>query len=240
MSSHRPTPLGFSGPLHSSLSNTRVSLDRFLTHHHASLRSLLSEHNADVSSKESQLASLLSELSAVASSGVRARALDASLSSQLSTAESSCRELESLALAGESSCQSLLAEHAALAAEVSSGASRLGRDSSSAEATFRTLERGQATYRSALALSFDRAAGARLRLTFRQVSSSDPARPYCFVVNLDGGDRYVVEECDPPLGPSVVRNLVDGVNAGNDFGAFVRGMRAAFVDSAEGGEGGGN
>jgi hypothetical protein len=68
----------------------------------------------------------------------------------------------------------------------------------------------------------------KLRLIFTQLDSSQPSKEFSFAVHIDEGDRYMVEECQPPLDAALVDGLVKQVNANNDFSAFVKGMRRAF------------
>jgi len=68
----------------------------------------------------------------------------------------------------------------------------------------------------------------KLRLIFTQLDSANPAREFFFSVHIDEADRYMVEECQPPLNESLVASLVKEVNAANDFAVFVKGMRRAF------------
>ena len=45
-------------------------------------------------------------------------------------------------------------------------------------------------------------------------------------VFVDGGDKYHVESCEPPV--SGMDELVTQLNTNNDFAAFVRAMRKRF------------
>lgn len=47
-------------------------------------------------------------------------------------------------------------------------------------------------------------------------------------MHIDESDRYMVQECQPPLDGALVAALVKEVNASNDFAAFVKAMRRAF------------
>ena len=51
------------------------------------------------------------------------------------------------------------------------------------------------------------------------------ALPPCQVF-VDGGDKYHVESCDPPV--QGMDELITQLNTNNDFAAFVRAMRKRF------------
>jgi hypothetical protein len=51
-------------------------------------------------------------------------------------------------------------------------------------------------------------------------------RAFAFQVFVDGGDKYHVESCEPPL--DGLDGLIETLNTGNDFSAFVRSMRKRF------------
>ena len=89
-------------------------------------------------------------------------------------------------------------------------------------------ERGCALYERYLGLTFVRMGGERLRLVFTNVDERDTSRAFSFEVFVDGADRYHVEQCEPSV-PSMPQ-LLDRLNTNNDFGAFVRAMRAGFKD----------
>ena len=88
------------------------------------------------------------------------------------------------------------------------------------------LDKGCTLYRTRLGLVFERVGEERLRLTFTNIDPADPMRPFSFQVFVDGGDQYHVESCEPPL--PALDELVDALNADNDFSAFVRSMRKRF------------
>ena len=66
----------------------------------------------------------------------------------------------------------------------------------------------------------------RLRLTFTNIDPADPMRAFSFQVFVDGGDQYHVESCEPAV--SGLDELIDALNTGNDFSAFVLNMRKRF------------
>jgi len=66
----------------------------------------------------------------------------------------------------------------------------------------------------------------RLRLTFTNVDAANPMRTFAFQVFVDGGDKYHVESCEPPV--AGMDELIDTLNTDNDFSAFVRQMRKRF------------
>ena len=70
--------------------------------------------------------------------------------------------------------------------------------------------------------------GERLRLVFTNVDERDTSRAFSFEVFVDGADRYHVEQCEPSV-PSMPQ-LLERLNTNNDFGAFVRAMRAGFKE----------
>ena len=104
----------------------------------------------------------------------------------------------------------------------------LEEESTQLDATLADLtERGCALYERYLGLTFVRMGGERLRLVFTNVDERDTSRAFSFEVFVDGADRYHVEQCEPSV-PSMPQ-LLDRLNTNNDFGAFVRAMRAGFV-----------
>ena len=61
----------------------------------------------------------------------------------------------------------------------------------------------------------------------RVVSPQPNVFPRCSrQVFVDGGDKYHVESCEPPV--SGMDELVTQLNTNNDFAAFVRAMRKRF------------
>lgn len=88
------------------------------------------------------------------------------------------------------------------------------------------LDKGCTLYRTRLGLAFERVGEERLRLTFTSIDPADPLRAFSFQVFVDGGDKYHVESCSPPL--ASLASLVDTLNANNDFSAFVRNVRKGF------------
>ena len=105
----------------------------------------------------------------------------------------------------------------------------LEEESTQLDATLADLtERGCALYERYLGLTFVRMGGERLRLVFTNVDERDTSRAFSFEVFVDGADRYHVEQCEPSV-PSMPQ-LLERLNANNDFGAFVRAMRAGFKE----------
>ena len=96
----------------------------------------------------------------------------------------------------------------------------------SKEAKLAELERGRALYRARLGLNFEQVGNERLRLTFTNVDSANPMRPFAFQVFVDQGDKYHVESCEPPV--AGMESLIEALNTNNDFSAFVRAMRRRF------------
>ena len=239
VSSHVPLPPSFSAPLHSSITSTRVALDRFLNARHSSLSSFLSSHGSDVQSKEAKLSQLLKALDDVTSSGkdkVRDNATSAKL---LSDKSARVEDLAAAVDALESTSVSLSLSHSSLSAAVAENAASLEKDCGKIDDAINSLNTARDMYRDALGLTFERAAGARLRLSFSSIASTAAtakATTHMFVLDLDASDKYVVEECVPSLtssGVDEIKRLTSKVNADNDFGEFVRGMRKAFVRHEE-------
>ncbi|CAM9604139.1 unnamed protein product [Ascophyllum nodosum] len=74
-----------------------------------------------------------------------------------------------------------------------------------------------------------------LRLVFRQISRTDPDRPYVIAVSIDDEGRYVVPECFPALPEEDFKRMVGDVNYTNNFASFVSRVRRGFVALAEAG-----
>lgn len=95
-----------------------------------------------------------------------------------------------------------------------------------------SLTRGVLFYKH-IGLAFERVEEegdeAQLKMIFTQIDSASPLREFSFTVCVDEGDQYHVQDVDPSLEEDSVNTLVNEVNSANDFAAFVRSMRAAFV-----------
>lgn len=74
-----------------------------------------------------------------------------------------------------------------------------------------------------------------LRLVFRQISRTDPDRPFVIAVRIDEAGRYAVPECFPMLPKNDFEQMLADVNESNDFAAFVSRVRRGFVTLADAG-----
>ena len=81
-------------------------------------------------------------------------------------------------------------------------------------------------YQQRLGLQFDKVGDDRLRLTFTMLDPNRAERAFWLEVRVTAGDRYVAEQCEPPVADLPM--LTEQLNASNDFSAFVRTMRHRF------------
>mmetsp|Transcript_5066 Transcript_5066/g.12998 ORF Transcript_5066/g.12998 Transcript_5066/m.12998 type:complete len:232 (-) Transcript_5066:190-885(-) len=87
------------------------------------------------------------------------------------------------------------------------------------------LTRGARLYKK-LGIDFDNIGGKRMRVTYTKVDPADPARVFYFITMVTDDDAYIVEQVHPGVGS--VQDLLDDLNASNDFSLFVRSMRKRF------------
>lgn len=106
---------------------------------------------------------------------------------------------------------------------------------SSALSKLEALRHAARTYSERLGLKFEYGAEEKLRLVFKYIDANAPEREFAFAVRLRDA-MYEVVECEPAL--REMDGLLRECNRSNDFGAFVRGVRKAFVAHAERGGGG--
>ncbi|KAI7843139.1 hypothetical protein COHA_003310 [Chlorella ohadii] len=88
------------------------------------------------------------------------------------------------------------------------------------------LHQALAMYRSRLGLEFVHGEGEQLRCIFTQLDPRDHARPFQFAVQVVGDNSYAVQACEPAV-PGLQR-LLEQLNGGGSFSAFVRCMRSEF------------
>ena len=88
------------------------------------------------------------------------------------------------------------------------------------------LTQGIIAFKTRLGLDFERIGEDQLKLNLTRIDPSDPERVFAFAVHIDPNDKYHVILCDPPLNNT--DELVDELNASNDFSLFVRRMRRSF------------
>ena len=105
---------------------------------------------------------------------------------------------------------------------------------SSALSKLDALRHAARMYSERLGLKFEYGAEEKLRLVFKYIDANAPEREFAFAVRLRDA-MYEVVECEPAL--SEMDGLLRECNRSNDFGAFVRGVRKAFVAHAERGGG---
>jgi kinetochore protein Spc25 len=105
---------------------------------------------------------------------------------------------------------------------------------SSALSKLEALRHAARTYSERLGLKFEYGAEEKLRLVFKYIDANAPEREFAFAVRLRDA-MYEVVECEPAL--REMDGLLRECNRSNDFGAFVRGVRKAFVAHAERGGG---
>eukprot|EP00042_Codosiga_hollandica_P031224 m.187711 g.187711 ORF g.187711 m.187711 type:complete len:228 (-) comp53580_c0_seq1:99-782(-) len=77
-----------------------------------------------------------------------------------------------------------------------------------------------------LALQFDRVGETGLRFRFTQIDADQPDREFVFAVTIDKQGLYHVHDVVPSV--DGVSELIEQLNATNDFAAFVRAIRRAF------------
>lgn len=106
---------------------------------------------------------------------------------------------------------------------------------SSALSKLEALRHAARMYSERLGLKFEYGAEEKLRLVFKYIDANAPEKEFAFAVRLRDA-MYEVVECEPAL--SEMDGLLRECNRSNDFGAFVRSVRKAFVACAE--PGGGN
>jgi len=83
-----------------------------------------------------------------------------------------------------------------------------------------------------LGLDFERIQDDKLRVVF---SLLDPARPdakFAFTLWVTPAETYAVDEVAPALPAPQLGALLQELNAGNNFSAFVQKMRRAFKQLA--------
>jgi Chromosome segregation protein Spc25 len=68
-------------------------------------------------------------------------------------------------------------------------------------------------------------------MVFTQLNPDNPEKRFTFELQADDNDAFKVDACQPRIHPRKLDDLLDRVNQTNDLGAFVRGMRRAFVEA---------
>ena len=68
-----------------------------------------------------------------------------------------------------------------------------------------------------------------LEIGFRHINKDDPDQQYKVTVRILEDNLFQVLSCEPKI--NLLEDLVDTLNADNDFAAFIRNIRKAFVNS---------
>lgn len=68
-----------------------------------------------------------------------------------------------------------------------------------------------------------------LEIGFRHINKDDPDQQYKVTVRILEDNLFQVLSCEPKI--NSLEDLVDTLNADNDFAAFIRNIRKAFVNS---------
>lgn len=68
-----------------------------------------------------------------------------------------------------------------------------------------------------------------LEIGFRHINKDDPDQQYKVTVRILEDNLFQVLSCEPKI--NSLEDLVDTLNADNDFAAFIRNIRRAFVNS---------
>ncbi|KAJ1456509.1 hypothetical protein M885DRAFT_616150 [Pelagophyceae sp. CCMP2097] len=183
----------------------------------AELSAVAAQSTDETNNAKAHLAQLRKRLDVSAAALQRERELSA-LRLKISEARSAVDALRQEVAAKESE---VLAKH------------QLDADAEAHRLRAAELRRGTAPQRDLaafchLGLDFDGTGDGALQLRFRGVDSREPAREFFADVDVDSRDEYALRSTYPTLAPAAARRLVDGVNSSNNFGRFVRGLRAEF------------
>jgi hypothetical protein len=127
---------------------------------------------------------------------------------------------------------SLLADvRLSLEAELAAAESRaqdMAKKEITANKTLKGVQTGLNMYREYLGLDFEHNDGEHMNIVFTHLDSGAPERRFSVAIRVQG-DKYEATSSTPPL--DSLPELVDELNASNDFSAFVRKTRAQFADS---------
>jgi cytochrome c biogenesis protein ResB len=89
---------------------------------------------------------------------------------------------------------------------------------------------GQQIFQERLGLRFERVDVDHLRVVFNNITAEDPDKEFWFAVHVDQQNVYQIGEgsCRPPV--EELPEMLHKLNETNNFGSFVRQMRAKFVE----------